>query len=113
MNATAEEMITDESNGSILETKSSRKEDNGLNSKYGIKNELKAHAVHLVDIHHKNSARTVALELKLPHRIVQRWYKAWKEDFDSLFKKLGRPRIIEPDGERAESTKKLISGFYY
>ncbi|RCH78289.1 hypothetical protein CU097_002520, partial [Rhizopus azygosporus] len=43
-------------------------------------------------------ARAVALSLKLEPRTVQRWYKTWKEDPDSLFKTIGRPRIIEPEG---------------
>lgn len=45
-------------------------------------------------------------------RTVQRWYKAWKEGPDSLFKTIGRPRMIEPEGELAESTRDLVSGFY-
>jgi hypothetical protein len=69
--------------------------------------------MHLVNAHPKNSARTIALELKLPPRNVQRWSKAWEEDSDSFFEKLGRPRITEPDGKCVESTKKLVSDFYY
>ncbi|KAI9362872.1 hypothetical protein BD770DRAFT_407937 [Pilaira anomala] len=78
-----------------------------------ISNETKAHAVHLVDIHPRNSARAVVLELKLEPRTLQKWYKTWKEDLDSLFKTIGRPRIIEPEGELAEATKSLVSDFYY
>jgi hypothetical protein len=55
----------------------------------------------------------VALELKLEPRTLQRWFKTWKEDPDSLFKAIGRPRIIEPEGELAEATKSLVSDFYY
>lgn len=113
MKATAEDMVIDESNGPILEIKPSRKEDNGLNSKHSVKDELKAHAMHLVNAHPKNSARTIALEFKLPPRNVHRWSKAWEEGSDSFFEKLGRPRITEPDGKRVESTKKLVSDFYY
>ncbi|KAG2213441.1 hypothetical protein INT47_009115 [Mucor saturninus] len=78
-----------------------------------ISNETKAHAVHLVDIHSRNSARAVALELKLEPRTVQGWYKTWKEDLVSLFKTIGLPRIIETEGELAEATKSLVSDFYY
>lgn len=78
-----------------------------------ISNETKAHAVHLVDIHARSSARAVALELKLEPRTLQKWHKTWKEDLDSLFKTIGRPRIIEPEGELAEATKSLVSDFYY
>lgn len=78
-----------------------------------ISNETKAHAVHLVDIHPRNSARAVDLELKLEPRTTQRWYKTWKDDPDSLFKTVGRPRIIEPEGELAEASKSLVPDFYY
>ncbi|KAI8875291.1 hypothetical protein K501DRAFT_202916 [Backusella circina FSU 941] len=78
-----------------------------------ISNETKAHAVHLVDIHPKNSAIAVALDLKLEPRTVQRWYKTWKVDLDSLFNIIGRLKIIEPEGELAEATKSLVSDFYY
>lgn len=37
-----------------------------------VKNDIKACAVHLVDIHPKNSARAVALSLKMEPRTVQR-----------------------------------------
>lgn len=76
------------------------------------KDEIKAKAVHMVDIHPKNSARAVALELKLEPRTVQRWYKAWKEGKeDALFKPLGRPRIIEPEGKLAEDTKSFVTEY--
>lgn len=91
---------------------SSSKQKNSLKGNR-ISDEIKAHAVHLVDVHPRNSARAVALELNLQPRTVQRWYKAWKEDPDSLFKTIGRPRIIEPEGELAEATKNLVSDFYY
>lgn len=78
-----------------------------------VSNEIKARAVHLVDVHPKNSAGAVALDLKLEPRTVQRWYKTWKEDPDSLFKTIGRPKIIEPEGELAEATKKVVSDFYF
>ncbi|CEP16413.1 hypothetical protein [Parasitella parasitica] len=78
-----------------------------------VSDEIKARAVHLVDVHPKNSARAVALDLKLEPRTVQRWYKAWKEDPDSLFKVIGRPKIIEPEGELAEATKQVVSDFYF
>ncbi|KAI7899316.1 uncharacterized protein BX663DRAFT_522174 [Cokeromyces recurvatus] len=77
------------------------------------RDELKAHAVHLVDIHPRNSARVVTLDLNLQPRNVQRWYKAWKQNADSLFKKFGRPRIIEPEGKLAVATKHIVSGFYF
>lgn len=67
----------------------------------------------MVDVHPKNSARAVALDLKLEPRTVQRWYKTWKEDPDSLFKTIGRPKIIDPEGELAEATKKVVSDFYF
>ncbi|KAG1147146.1 hypothetical protein G6F38_004431 [Rhizopus arrhizus] len=72
MKATAEDMVTDESNGFILETKPSRKEDNGLNSKHSVKDGLKAQVMHLVNTHPKNSATTIDLELKLLPGNVQR-----------------------------------------
>lgn len=78
-----------------------------------VSNEVKAHAVHLVDIHPKNSARAVAIDLGLEPRTVQRQYSSWKKDPDSLFKTLGRPRIIEADGELAEATKNAVTEFYY
>lgn len=78
-----------------------------------VSNEIKACAVHLVDVHPKSSARAVALDLKLEPRTVQRWYKTWKEDPDSLFKTIGRPNIIEPEGELVEATKKVVSDFYF
>ena len=61
----------------------------------------------------KNSARAVALSLKLEPRTVQRWYKTWKEDPDSLFKTIGRPRIIEPEGELAEATRNVVADLYF
>lgn len=76
-------------------------------------NELKAEVVHLVDVHPKNSARTVALELNLNPNTVQRWYRTWKKDPDSLFKTIGRPRIIEPEGELAAATKNVVSDLYF
>ncbi|CEP12412.1 hypothetical protein [Parasitella parasitica] len=78
-----------------------------------VSNEIKARAVHLVDIHPKNSARAVALSLKLEPRTVQRWYKSWKEDPDSLFPTIGRPRIIDPEGELAEATKAVVTDLYF
>lgn len=64
--------------------------------------------------HPRNSARAVALDLSLQSRIVQKWHKAWKEDSDSLFKTIiGRPRIIESEGELAKATKNLVLDFYY
>lgn len=78
-----------------------------------INNEIKANAVNLVDIHPKNSARAVALQSKLEPRTVQRWYKSWKKDSDSLLKTIGRPRIIEPEGELAEAAKGLVTDFYF
>ncbi|KAI7901124.1 uncharacterized protein BX663DRAFT_562465 [Cokeromyces recurvatus] len=78
-----------------------------------VNNDIKANAVHLVDIHPKNSARAIALQLKLEPRTVQRWYKSWKNDPDSLFKTIGRPRIIEPEGELAEAAKGLVTDFYF
>ncbi|KAL7332454.1 hypothetical protein PS15p_204498 [Mucor circinelloides] len=41
-----------------------------------VSNEIKANAVHLVGVHPKNSARAVALQLKLEPRTTQRWYKS-------------------------------------
>ncbi|CEP19757.1 hypothetical protein [Parasitella parasitica] len=76
-----------------------------------VSNEIQARAVHLVDVHPKNSARAVALDLKLEPRTVQRWYEIWKEDPNSLFKIIGRPKIIEPEGELAEATKKVVADF--
>ena len=68
----------------------------------------------MVGIHpKKNSARAVALSLKLEPRTVQRWYKTWKEDPDSLFKTIGRPRIIEPEGELAEATRNVVADLYF
>ncbi|CEP19738.1 hypothetical protein [Parasitella parasitica] len=65
-------------------------------------------------VHPRNSARAVALELSLQPRTVQKWYKAWKENPDSLLKTIiGRPRIIELEGELAEATKNLVFDFYY
>lgn len=90
---------------------SSLKQKNSLKGNR-ISDEIKAHAVHLVDVHPRNSARAVALKLNLQPRTVQRWHKAWKEDPDSLFKTIGRPRIIKPEGELAEATKNLVSDFY-
>ncbi|KAI7868545.1 hypothetical protein BDF14DRAFT_1694770, partial [Spinellus fusiger] len=58
-------------------------------------------------------ARAVALSLKLEPRTVQRWYKTWKEDPDSLFKTIGRPRIIEPEGELAEATGNVVADLYF
>ncbi|RCH82297.1 hypothetical protein CU097_006327 [Rhizopus azygosporus] len=58
-------------------------------------------------------ARAVALSLKLKPRTVQRWYKTWKEDPDSLFKTIGRPRIIEPEGELAEVTRNVVADLYF
>ncbi|KAI8977396.1 hypothetical protein BDF20DRAFT_821696, partial [Mycotypha africana] len=78
-----------------------------------VRDEIKAEAAHLVDIHPKNSARAVALELNLQPMSVQRWYKAWQEDSDSLFKPLGRPPIIEPEGELAKDTKKFVIEYFY
>ncbi|KAG2190495.1 hypothetical protein INT47_004875 [Mucor saturninus] len=78
-----------------------------------ISDEIKARAVHLVDVLPRNSARAVALELNLQLRTVQRWYKAWKEDPDSLFKTICRLRIIEPEGKLAEAIKNLAFDFYY
>lgn len=78
-----------------------------------VNNDIKACAVHLVDIHPKNSARAVALSLKLEPRTVQRWYKTWKEDPDSLCKTIGRPRIIEPEGELAEATRNVVADLYF
>lgn len=78
-----------------------------------VSNEMKARAVHLVDVHPKNSARAVALDLKLEPRTVQRWYKIWKKDPDSLFKVIGRPKIVESEGELAEATKKVVADFYF
>ncbi|CAO3673298.1 unnamed protein product [Rhizopus stolonifer] len=91
---------------------SSSKQKNSLKGNR-VSDEVKAHAVHLVDVHPRNSERAVALELNLQPRTVQRWYKGWKEDLDSLFKTIGRPRIIELEGELAEATKNLVSDFYY
>ncbi|KAI8875236.1 hypothetical protein K501DRAFT_136154, partial [Backusella circina FSU 941] len=78
-----------------------------------VNNDIRARAVHLVDIHPKNSARAVALNLKLELRTLQRWYKTWKEDPDSLFKTIGRPRIIEPEGELAEATRNVVADLYF
>ena len=61
----------------------------------------------------KNSARAVVLSLKLEPRTVQMWYKTWKEDPDSLFKTIGRPRIIEPEGELAEVTRNVVADLYF
>ncbi|KAI7903429.1 uncharacterized protein BX663DRAFT_506481 [Cokeromyces recurvatus] len=77
------------------------------------RDELKVHAVHLVDIHPRNSAGVITLELNLQPRNVQRWYKAWTQNGDSLFKKVGRPRIIKPEGKLAVATKHIVSGFYF
>lgn len=41
-----------------------------------VSNEIKVSAVHLVDIHPKNSARSVALSLRLEFKTVQRWYRS-------------------------------------
>lgn len=68
---------------------------------------------HSVDIHPKNSARAVTLDLGLEPRSLQRWYSTWKKDSDSLFKTIGRPRIIEAEGELAETTRNAVTEFYY
>ncbi|KAI9487724.1 MAG: hypothetical protein EXX96DRAFT_647346 [Benjaminiella poitrasii] len=60
-----------------------------------------------------NADENSALKLKLGPRTVQKWYKTWKEGLDSLLKTVGRPKIIEPEGELAEATKSLVSGFYH
>lgn len=76
------------------------------------KDEIKAKAVHVVDIHLKNSVRAVALKLKLESRTVQRWYKAWKEGKeDALFKPLGRPKAIEPEGKLDEDMKGFVTEY--
>lgn len=46
-------------------------------------------------------------------RTVQRWCKSSKKDPDSLFKNIGRPRIIEPEGELAEAAKGLVTDLYF
>ncbi|KAI8375749.1 hypothetical protein EDC96DRAFT_571833 [Choanephora cucurbitarum] len=53
-----------------------------------------------VDIHPRNIARAVAIELKLGLEL----YKNGT---------ISRPGIIEPEGELAEATKSLVSDFYY
>ncbi|KAI8377349.1 hypothetical protein BD560DRAFT_422146 [Blakeslea trispora] len=71
-----------------------------------VSNEAKVQAAHLVDIHLKNSARAVALDLGLEPRSLQRWYSTWKKDPDSFCKTIGRPRIIE-----AEAMKNAVAEF--
>ncbi|KAI9254711.1 hypothetical protein EDC94DRAFT_662224 [Helicostylum pulchrum] len=58
-----------------------------------VSNEIKAHAVHSVDMHPKNSARAVALDLSLEPRSLQ--------------------RIIEAKCELAEATRNAVTEFYY
>lgn len=77
-----------------------------------VSNDIKAHAVHLADIHPKNSTRAVAFGLKLDPRTMQKWYKSWKADPDSLFPTIGCPKIIEPDGELAEATKSVVTDLF-
>ncbi|KAI8646643.1 hypothetical protein BD408DRAFT_318989, partial [Parasitella parasitica] len=91
----------------------SKEAKNNIIKNKRVSNEVKAHAVHLVDIHPKNSARAVALDLGLEPRSLQRWYSTWKKDPDSLFKIIGRPRIIEAEGELAEATRNAVTEFYY
>ncbi|CEI96709.1 hypothetical protein RMCBS344292_10866 [Rhizopus microsporus] len=56
------------------------------------KDEIKAKAVHVVDIHLKNSA--------------------WKEGKeDALFKPLGRPKAIEPEGKLDEDMKGFVTEY--
>ena len=90
-----------------------REAKNNLIKNKRVSNEVKAHAVHLVDVHPKNSARAVALDLGLEPRSVQRWYSNWKKNPDSLFKTIGRPRIIEADCDLAEATKNAVTEIYY
>ncbi|KAL0080019.1 hypothetical protein J3Q64DRAFT_1680391, partial [Phycomyces blakesleeanus] len=59
------------------------------------------------------SVRAVALDLGLEPRSLQRWYSTWKKGPDSLFKTIGRPRIIEAEGELAEATRNAVTEFYY
>lgn len=91
----------------------SKEAKNNIIKNKGVSNEIKAQAVRLVDIYPKNSARAVALDLGLEPRSLQRWYSIWKKDPDSLFKTIGRPRIIEAEVELAEATKNAITEFYY
>ncbi|KAI9254709.1 hypothetical protein EDC94DRAFT_678790 [Helicostylum pulchrum] len=55
----------------------------------------------------------VALDLSLEPRSLQRWYSTWKKDPNSLFKTIGRPRIIEAKCELAEATRNAVTEFYY
>jgi hypothetical protein len=60
----------------------------------------------MVDIHPKDSA----LELKLELRTVQRWYKAWKEGkntpYSNLFVVHG---LLAPEGKLADDTKSFVT----
>lgn len=100
-------------------TKKRGKEETSINERSSklkgnrASNEVKAHAIYLVNFYPKNSARVVALSLKLEPRTVQRWYKTWKEGPDSLFKIIDRSRIIKPEGELVEKTRKVVAEIYY
>ncbi|KAI8380459.1 hypothetical protein EDC96DRAFT_561068 [Choanephora cucurbitarum] len=76
-------------------------------------NEVKAQAVHLFDILPKNCARAIASNLDLKPRSLRWWHGTRKKVPDSLFKTIGRPRMIEAEGELAEATKNAVTDFYY
>ncbi|CEP17123.1 hypothetical protein [Parasitella parasitica] len=92
---------------------SQEKQKNNLIKNKRVSNEVKVHAVHLVDVHPKNSARAVTLDLGLEPRSVQRWYSNWKKDPDFLFKTIGRPRIIEAEGDLTVATKNTVTKFHF
>ncbi|KAI7873063.1 hypothetical protein BDF14DRAFT_1877505 [Spinellus fusiger] len=90
-----------------------RREEEKTKIKSYAKDGLKAHVTHPVDIDPRNTPGAVALGLNLRSRNVQKRHKARNEDPDSMFKKVGRPHIIELECELDLATKQLVSGFYF